>query len=315
MRGIIVGRESETIQIKMQRGFGEFTTHVANIILEKTPEVIKFLEENKVQLAVSGFIGGLGYGLYNYPGYTVCALAAWGTVSVGLMNLEKPTVGGVLENTTTKTQTQLEVPNSKDSIENVKSFIGKPEQLPPGEKRLVFTSTQTNTDEVDLSTAPFDFFVEFFRDSSVEDLFHYIRYKAFMSSTSDQKKEVIKALCLVSCRKYDTITPILTFVKSDDIAGLLEFAKTKVIPVESYIKSFEQYNVNVMILKDINEIIDIYFEEADPLFSLRVLKTLLFFEVIDDGTIYKNYISKLRSMDSDTKELFVSTNFSHSFII
>ena len=104
-------------------------------------------------------------------------------------------------------------------------------------------------------------------------------------------------------------------MKSDDIAGLLTFAKSKTKDIESITKELKEANIEVLVVKDIDEIIDLYFEESDPALSLRVLQTLFFFDVIDDGTIYKNYVSKLKTVEPKEKEFMLCSRFENSFII
>jgi hypothetical protein len=258
--------------------------------------------------------------MYYYPGYTILAGVAYFFVADPLGPRRNPDEPFFQQGGETRarmgSQTQTVDPDASDSIENIKAKIQQKETLPPGQQRMVFMGNETSSmDEIDLATAPMNVLIDFFAESSVEELFHYIRFSAFISSTPEQKKELIKSLSQVSCRAYDTITPILTFMKSDDIVGLLAFAKTREVPVDIFIDELEATGVKAMAVKDINEIIDVYFEETDPALSLRVLQTLLFFDVVDGGIIYKNYVSNLRSMESKDKEFATCTHFEHSFII
>ena len=252
-------------------------------------------------------LGGAGAALYYYPGYTLTA--AFMFAFAGMTRQ-----GGAM-GVRTGNQTQVLYPQASDSVEAIKAKIQEREPLPPGQQRMVFTGSETNTDEIHLETASADFLINFFANSSVEELFHYIRFGSFASSTDEQKKEVIKALSHVSCGVLDTTTSIITFVKADDIAGLLAFAKTRAENTDVFIDEVEESGLNVLPVKDVDEIIDIYFQESDPRLSLRVLQTLLFFDIVDDGTIYKNYVSKLRNMESKDKEFATCSHFEHSFII
>ena len=154
-----------------------------------------------------------------------------------------------------------------------------------------------------------------YETSSVENFYHYVRFVGFKSATDAQKKELIKILTRVPCRQHEVLSQLLAFATSDDIDGALAFAPKYALNIEETLASLTTDEIRPVIAKDMNEMIDVYFEESDEEMSLRVLRDLMFFTVVDDGTIYRDYINRLRTMSFEDRKVCIPVVQYSSYII
>lgn len=163
------------------------------------------------------------------------------------------------------------------------------------------TNTNTNTKTI-FKKVDFDFEPSYtyanFLQSSVELLFHYIRFKVFPQENTARKKELFKALSYVACRNPDILKEILHFCEAKNLEGLLLFAKGKALDTQKLLEvmnaELKKKKLSAKYIKSPEVIIEGYFIEENPFLAYKLLSYLLNVNDSDKDLkqFCKNYASK-----------------------
>ena len=110
--------------------------------------------------------------------------------------------------------------------------------------------------------------------------------------------------------------PFIDLAKKKDIRGCTSLASEHAGEGQAIVDKLKSEGHDIVQVKDPNEIIDVYLKEKSPKYALALLESLLFFEITDDGTIYKQYIqSILAGIPEDMKEYIFHGKTYHGFQI
>ena len=111
---------------------------------------------------------------------------------------------------------------------------------------------------------------------SVEFLIHDIRFKYFQQLNQEEKKELIKLIILNSITEEKYTELIQYGEENNDIAFKQALINTK-HNIEDIRKKLEkEMKINVEYTKDINKVINLYFEQESSEESLNLLRYLIF---------------------------------------
>jgi hypothetical protein len=157
---------------------------------------------------------------------------------------------------------------------------------------------------------------EILKNESPVILFHYLRFDVFKDVTIDELGKLLKLLASVSCKDPAFLKPFIDFAKKKDIQGCTSLASVHTGEGKAIIDKLKSEGHDIVQVKDPNEIIDVYLKEKSPKYALALLESLLFFEITDDGTVYKQYIqSIIAGIQEDMKEYIFHGKTYHGFQI
>jgi len=147
-------------------------------------------------------------------------------------------------------------------------------------------------------------------------LFHYLRFVAFKDADQKEVAGLIKSLMSVSCADQAFLKQLIDLAETKDLSGCAALAATRTGDADALAAELTAGGFELKQVKDMNEIVDAYFTEPSPDYAMRMLETLLFFTITDDGTAYNTYIKKIMAgIPEDMKEMTYSDKMFHGFII
>jgi hypothetical protein len=147
--------------------------------------------------------------------------------------------------------------------------------------------------------------------TSVEYIFHYIRFQLFPNVEKNIMSEMLYNLSSIPLRIPGFVENFTNVLNSKSLENLQlfinQYKDTELLENFTKITSLET-------VKDMKIIIDLYMRETNPDLALRVLRSFIFyrFQTIDD---FNSFVTWIFSSDEETRNKGVSTFFLNSFVV
>lgn len=143
---------------------------------------------------------------------------------------------------------------------------------------------------------------ELYKALSIECFYDYLRFEAFKNFTEAQKKTIIKTALKVALKSGDTLNNIFKFIKEENLEGAL-----------SYLKDREHKDLPHT-GKNMEAMIDAYFQESDRSRSLQFLRFLLYFPP-DQPVAYENFIKSYLSTKPEQRSNMLPSVMYNAFTL
>lgn len=183
------------------------------------------------------------------------------------------------------------------------TLLNQPFEVSSNLKQSVNLKGSTKTPDAEITfeyDLPSEYSYDFFLNTSVEYLFDHLRFDVFSSDSEDLLRELITDLFYVGCRDPKVLKTILSFAEARDLEGLRSFAreaKTNYSRLEEIFLDAFGVDVTLETIKNPQEIVDAYLRETNRRLSLRLLQTLLTFDVTPNPKALATYVKDYESID------------------
>jgi hypothetical protein len=181
--------------------------------------------------------------------------------------------------------------------------LNQPFEVSSTLKRSVNRNGSTKTPDAEILfdyDLPSEYSYDFFLTTSVEYLFDHLRFDVFPSESEEEVRELITDLFYVACRDPPVLKTILSLSEAGDLQGLRSFAREARAGYSRLEELFlEAFGVDAKLesIKNPQAIVEAYLRETNRRLSLRLLQTLVTFDVTPNPKALATYVNDYESID------------------
>lgn len=218
--------------------------------------------------------------------------------------------GGTKSRAKTRGRTTGNTGRLENSINYVKQKIQQKETIPANQQRLVFQGQDLeNQPHIKLSDDALHYIA-----LPLEELFNDLRFKYFEGASEKDKKDLLKIAMYVALKRPTILEQVLFSIADNNIQQCKEILSKHKMSREEFIAIMAKSGIFLKKVKDIEEIIDLYFTESDPFKALALFRTLNSFNIYDpEEKAYKDFIKAYKEAGEKEKESY-RTMFMYDFI-
>ena len=168
----------------------------------------------------------------------------------------------------------------------------KKEALAPNLEPLIFKGLQIQE-------------VEYYTKLPIENLLNDLRFQYFKGSSEKDIKELLKIAMYVPLKDPKILEDVLFTAIDGNIKECKEIMSKNMISREIFIAKMAKQGLHLKKVKNIEEMIDLYFTESDEEKAILFFKTLISFNIYDpEEKAYKAYIQSYKQADERSREMY-----------
>jgi hypothetical protein len=140
-------------------------------------------------------------------------------------------------------------------------------------------------------------------------IYQYLRWDAFQNIDDTRKIALFKKLMYTPIRKENIVSEVARLAVAKDFDKFASFIESVSLKQEDIMKTATDQNKKIEVLKNPDELVELYFSEKDPHRSEMLFEYLLEFDAGNDRDGYKQFIQGYPKMSDEIKSIALSRKY------